>query len=295
MNASNNTYAKRRSIVSLVADSLCFKITKLIMERSFKKGMMKEQIVVPVRCLIGQRIIATGSFELTQFDSVRRLLSDPEVFIEKSININGLFIDVGANIGLYTLNFYSLFSSVIAIEANPTTFMILNSNIRLAGITNAIAMNVGASNASGFANLKVPNSGMLGGARFGDDAPRDATDVKTRIDTLDALVKEQGDGNRVAMIKIDVEGHELEVLEGARGVIERDGPIILYEALSEDAGKRCSKVLLDAGYTNFYTFRRNRSFKDIFFGAEVSAVEIAPLKPPRSALICAVRSKPTLP
>jgi hypothetical protein len=65
------------------------------------------------------RVISTGRFELTQIDAVRTLITSPDGIAGKPINRRGTFIDVGANIGLYTIALLNFFDNIIAFEAEP--------------------------------------------------------------------------------------------------------------------------------------------------------------------------------
>ncbi len=66
---------------------------------------------------------------------------------------------------------------------------------------------------------------------------------------------------RGALLKIDVEGHEFEVLQGAREILDHDGPVVLFEALSGEAGQAATKLLRLAKYNHFFTFSRKMSLR----------------------------------
>jgi FkbM family methyltransferase len=282
-------HANRRNLGHLLVDRLAYWVVGKIIKRTEKTGFFANPMVVPVRDLIGRRIIATGSFELTQFDAVDQLLVDPVSLVGFVPDLNGVFIDVGANIGLYTTRYAPSFPRTVAIEANPATFFVLKANVTMARTPNAEILCVGASNKKGKAQLKVAESGMLGWSRLGEDAVWPTYSVDIEIDTIENIARGLRKEFRVALLKIDVEGHELEVLQGAADIINRDGPVILFEALSGEAGLSAMKLLQNAKYNYFFTFSRKASFRAIFKGFPVVADSIDPNNPSVNALICAMR------
>jgi FkbM family methyltransferase len=121
------------------------------------------------------------------------------------------FVDVGANIGAYTVLAAGVCgSSAVAIEPIPKTFESLQDNIRINRLEErVIARNMGAGATKGnltfSSDLDTVNHVL---------APGEATPDKTvlvPVDTLDSLIA----GIEPTVIKIDVEGFEAEVVKGA--------------------------------------------------------------------------------
>jgi FkbM family methyltransferase len=136
-------------------------------------------------------------------------------------------LDVGANIGQYTLRFSELVGPegrVIAFEPILETAEILAAMARRARYPNITVLNVAVSDRAGLVRFLVPD-GTEGlpnyfQARIRDEGNRTALSL-----TLDDLRLP----HRVALIKIDVEEHEVSVLRGALQTIERDRPIMIIE------------------------------------------------------------------
>ena len=133
-------------------------------------------------------------------------------------------VDVGANKGVYTYWMERHSRHVYAYEPNPKMFRIL-----LAGAgRNVTASPVALSDSTGHSVLRVPrtasgysNQGAsLNYGKVGDDYGEVTIEAR-RLDD-EALTD-------VGFIKIDVEGHELAVLEGGRDLIARDRPALLIE------------------------------------------------------------------
>lgn len=147
-------------------------------------------------------------------------------FIESNFKSDGVFIDVGANIGLMSIFAASKFpkSKVIAFEAHPNTVELLNRNVELNGIQNIEVFDKALGNAIGkikiFDNWQV-NRGGASTVVQGKDSKSFEVDLIRLDDTLNDLIPD--------MIKVDVEGAELDVLKGAEGLIKRFLPTLIVE------------------------------------------------------------------
>jgi FkbM family methyltransferase len=135
----------------------------------------------------------------------------------RELRDGGLFIDVGANVGTYTIWAAELGAEVIALEPAADTFALLCENIALNGYQ-VTAMQAAAGD-------------HCGTARF--TAGQDATNsldpggpVEARLVTVDSLIGDR----RVTGMKIDVEGFEIDVLRGcARALADRRIGLIQLE------------------------------------------------------------------
>lgn len=281
-----------RSLWSLVGDRFAAAALARIRRRAAVNPLFGG-IVVPVDDLIGWQVFATGSFEATQLDGIEALFDD-RAFAARAHE--GTFVDVGANIGLYSLAFAKRFARCIAVEANPQTFKVLVANLALRDLDNVTAVCVGASDEARETILHVPTNGNLGWARLGTTYHASKA-VPVSLRKLDDVVDESG-ASRIAMLKIDVEGHEPHVLRGATRTLTRDGPTVLYEVLGSDGGRQCRAVLDACGYRHFYRFRRrwppgsnavSRVFAGLRAGIPSLCETVAGDGENRAALICATK------
>ena len=142
-----------------------------------------------------------------------------------------IVIDIGANIGRYTIissKRVGTKGKVVAIEAHPGNFEILNRNIKLNQLTNIIPLNYAAYSKETKIKLYVPDeeSGYTiyhtlmerTGKKF----------VEVNANTLDYLLQlNEIRQEEVNWIKIDVEGAEFEVLKGATNVLSKSKDIAL--------------------------------------------------------------------
>jgi FkbM family methyltransferase len=135
-------------------------------------------------------------------------------------------IDVGANIGLYTRTLARLSSKVHAFEPSKAMADIL----RRTTTHNVIVHEMALSDGDGVAELRIPRSGaylIYSLASIELDAVEGQNTISMKVPRarLDAVVHDN-----VSFVKIDVEGHELNVLRGSLGLIERCRPAFLVEA-----------------------------------------------------------------
>jgi len=146
----------------------------------------------------------------------------------------GVFLDIGANVGIFSLIASQTFGKVYCFEPNHKTFKLLEANIHLNEVHNITAYNIGLSDQNSVMKL-YHNPLNNGGAsltkfcrelnREGDNFSWDETEVSVK--TLDLVIGESV--KSVDLIKIDVEGHELPALKGALGIIKASRPLIFAE------------------------------------------------------------------
>jgi FkbM family methyltransferase len=143
------------------------------------------------------------------------------------------FIDIGANLGLYTIfaaKKVGPCGTVVAIEPSSREFARLKANVELNELSNVRVLRVATSNHSGEADLLVAEEAHSGHNTLGDFGYPIMARGKERVRAmrLDEIVRELG-LTRVDVVKIDVEGAEYATLQGAADTVERFKPIILLE------------------------------------------------------------------
>jgi FkbM family methyltransferase len=144
---------------------------------------------------------------------------------------DSVIADVGANVGAYTVPLAKLAPScsVHAFEPNPAMLERLHQNLALNQLNNVVTHQIGVSDASGEETLYAVTEGNQGQSSF---IPYSVREKKTRpitvkMETLDHLLL--GGNQPVSVIKIDVQGYELNVLKGALTVLEESRPCIIFE------------------------------------------------------------------
>ena len=167
---------------------------------------------------VGQRIA------LRKYEEYESLL------IQRQINKNSVVVDVGANIGYYTLLLAKVCKKVYAFEPDKTCFEILQKNIEENNLDNVVAVNMAVSDKIGEENFVVDKDN-LGNSRIQSPSatpyPPLTRGNKTIISTvcLDKFIKYE----KVNLIKIDTQGWEPKVILGAKKLIKKYKPILFLE------------------------------------------------------------------
>jgi FkbM family methyltransferase len=178
------------------------------------------------------------------------------------------FVDVGAHIGTTTITAIRRFSfeAAIAFEPEPLNFRLLRANVGVNDLEATIrTFNVAVSDQAGDAVLALrPEIGSKHRLLAWDEAA--AETVPVTLTTLDTLVDDgRLDPAQTSLLWLDVEGHELEVLRGARQLVERSVPIVMEFApgrLAQDRGRLAQDsrlasmfALLEQHYTHLLDLR----------------------------------------
>lgn len=147
---------------------------------------------------------------------------------------DGIALDIGANIGDYLAVLARHSRRVIAFEPHPTCF----AHLEALGLRNCDLVNMALSDREGTAHLRVPvdEAEVTGLATIeaantaiAEEAP-EIREYEVRTARLDDVIGEHvRPGESIDFIKIDVEGHELAVLQGAEATIAAHRPIVMVE------------------------------------------------------------------
>jgi FkbM family methyltransferase len=181
---------------------------------------------------------------------------EPELAVlAKLLPRGGTAVDVGANQGLFSYALSGIADRVVAFEPNPDYAFFARWMLRGRAEVHQLAL----SDVSSRGTLYVPLSdrGMVlhfaGNLKQTHSQFRNMTTYDVEIRRLDELGLAG-----VRFIKVDVEGSEREVLDGARATIARDRPIILLELLSgthEDPAGYTAAICKCFGYDAFIVQR----------------------------------------
>ena len=166
----------------------------------------------------------------------------------KYIPPGGLVFDVGANIGLSALEFSRMagrVGRVIAFEPHPDTAARLRANLDRNGATNVEIVQSAVGAAPGTITFYESADATLSSASV---IPRNLVrSFDVPLTTVDLAWAGVGKPV-VAVLKIDVEGGELQVLQGAGELLARDHPAILLEAWGARQLDPIHALLIAAGY-----------------------------------------------
>ncbi len=141
-------------------------------------------------------------------------------FLQRRLSHGDIFVDVGANIGYFSLLAAKLVGpsgKVIAVEASPFIFEKLKGNIEQNGVKNVLALNLAVSDSSGVAKVYAAPQGNIGETTILESK---GYELESEIPCarLDEVLSSE-DLRRIKVIKIDVEGAEWAVVAGMPQVL----------------------------------------------------------------------------
>lgn len=136
----------------------------------------------------------------------------------------GVFLDVGAHVGLYTLALAGKASRVIAVEPNPAAAAQLRANLALNDVTNVDVLEVAAWD--GAAPLDLSNPQPPTGEMSGWMRTLPVENGQIWGQRLDMAL----DLDRLDLVKVDVEGADLHALRGMSGLLHEHRPVLFVES-----------------------------------------------------------------
>lgn len=197
-------------------------------------------LYVDLRSAIGRGIYVKGQFDEEVFES-----------LTPSLKSGSIFIDVGANVGYYSLlamDFVGVNGLVHAFEIDPRPLVCLKKTVRKNKFLNLVVHECALGEVEGVAYLQMQKDcghSSAGSGLQGRPVP---------MATLDSFLPDFKDKS-VSALKIDVEGGELAVLFGARELLLKHRPLIVSEIVEEYLQKhghtteKLIRYLIEIGYT----------------------------------------------
>jgi len=205
---------------------------------------------------VGFQILENGSYDIAEVETALRLLD-----LRREYHGEGVVaVDCGSNIGVHAVEWarhMTQWGMVLAIEAQERIYYALAGNLAINNCFNARALNAAVGAGTGL--MRIPRPDYLSPGSFGSLELRrtDTTEfigqpidyeagmAEVRALTLDSLALP-----RLDLLKIDVEGMELDVLSGAATLITAQRPIMIVEQAKSDR-HRLASMLDGWGYRQF--------------------------------------------
>jgi len=142
-------------------------------------------------------------------------------------NCNPIFIDLGANIGFFSVLAGSSsvkFKAILALEPDSNNFMLLKENLTLNGLDNVKAYQLAISDHDGHADLFLSPTNQGDHRLSGDNTQLNGKSVKVNTVTLTNFLEAHLDSEQLEsplLIKIDVQGSEAAVLRGGKTILQK--------------------------------------------------------------------------
>ncbi len=229
-----------------------------------------------IKCIIKHlllRILSPKQYRLFlyQYLKLMRQLDIEMYFIGKFTNKRRTAIDVGANIGIYTVYLAKLYNTVYSFEPIP----FFANELTASKFRNVYVYNVGLAQQNSKLELNIPYNNITVEPLYAwssfDAEYIERSFFKRESIIVDCRTLDSYHFNDVDFIKIDVEGYELNVLAGGKKTIEKYKPVLLIEIPS------CRKdrndifdYLSNMGYCGYFiSDNKIRSLKEFDFQAEM--------------------------
>jgi len=287
--ASNEIFCQARTAAHGCADSGFESIVRRILNKGLRALVRTKKRVIPnfrletlpfyagmKRWLFGKlrqtevtvhgfrlRLDPVDSLELSIFQSYEPFETQ---LLTSEIQQGQTIIDVGANIGYYTLLFSMLtgdMGRVFALEPEPHNYKILRENIDRNGRTNIVAVNKAAGDVSGESFLYLSSKNYGDHQAYASDENRDR--IIVQMAQIDDLVC-----GPVDLVKLDVQGFEFAALKGMRQVLLNNPAITLF---TEFCPAGLHQAGSDAG--EFLRFLRSQDFEIFYINEYANRLDIA--------------------
>jgi FkbM family methyltransferase len=192
---------------------------------------------------VGFQILNTAQFDPEEVKMAVQLLQ-----IRRKHHGDGVIaIDGGANIGVHTIEWAKAMTgwgSVLAVEAQERIYYALAGNVAINNCFNATVINAAISSESGTLQIPNPNYSLPSSfgslelrQRAGNEFIGQQIDYANNTVIVRKVTIDEINLPRVDFIKLDIEGMEMEALEGARQTIDRSVPILLIERIKADGAQ----------------------------------------------------------
>lgn len=177
---------------------------------------------------------------------------DYEKWLRKFVTFKGRqFVDIGANIGMYSVRAAKTFSQVVAFEPGYDASRVLLKNIRLNRLKNVKVYKCALAAVDGSIDLNIYQATGWSSLYPPTESPYSLRDIEKRIlKRVEKVPVRRLDDFDLdpSLVKIDTEGAEAVILEGGLKTIRRSRPELLIEAHSFESKEKCLKILNTENY-----------------------------------------------
>ncbi|CAN1211251.1 hypothetical protein TUMEXPCC7403_13710 [Tumidithrix helvetica PCC 7403] len=201
-----------------------------------------------------------GKIILLNYDLISDIINfygewaDLEVSLFASIlELGDEVIEVGCNLGMHTIplcKFVGITGKVIGFEAQRVLHQVLCGNMAINNITNAYLYNYAIGEMDShiyIPSLNYETQGNYGALSLGNYISGEKIDLRM-LDSIEAIA----DLTKLRLIKIDVEGMEAEVIQGAKTIISKFRPILFVENNQSEKGENLIQLISSLDYSCYW-------------------------------------------
>ena len=201
------------------------------------------------------RLSINGSFEEFETETLKKIIKEGDVVI-----------DIGANIGYYTLLFAKLVGGkgkVFAFEPDPDNFQLLKKNVEINGYQNVVLERKALSNKNGKTKLYLCDFNRGAHRIFESELCKKSIEIETV--RLDDYFSKLHLNEPISFIKMDTEGSELGVIEGMRSILQENKDMKIMTEFApfsiKEYGRKPEElmnVLTENGFKLYVLHKRNK-------------------------------------
>lgn len=163
-------------------------------------------------------------------------------WLEKQDIPPGDFVDVGANIGNHSLFFTKIMKRTTwSFEPYSPAFQLLKENLTANKLDISRIFQFGLSSTNTKANIILPDNNNIGAAKVSIDSTSGIVELKRGDEVL-------ADIQKISLMKVDVEGHELDVVKGCLNIIKKHHPLLLIECMNAEEYNKIDTYVEPLGY-----------------------------------------------
>lgn len=220
-----------------------------VLEWDYKKQFLSRKVEIDIVSLDPNDLIIkriTKSKNFYEYDLLN--------YLNLNATHGGIFIDVGTNIGNHSIFFGKFMADqVVCIEPSYRLHQVLERNLSVNKIKNSTLLKIGVGAEPGFAKLVFhpDDKEQTGMTQLSTEVKRTENVKLVEVRTLDSVVdemKEKFPDLPVNLVKIDVEGMQMEVMEGFKETLKNHKPQLVIEANSEEEQTELFEFLKPFGY-----------------------------------------------
>ncbi len=213
--------------------------------------LMPRNADLDVRLPSGDVIVMSSAERIGSFLLIRQYFEDAELAAcERLAVLGSTVIDVGANVGIFTMTLARLVGekgTVIAVDPLPRNCARLRAHAKMNNHSNILVVELAVGEKVGVVSLNPAIDPAFVSIHSDSSAASSSTDIEVEMRPLDEIWHSMG-SQPVSFMKVDVEGSELGVLDGGKELLSTHRPAMLIEVADNERMAAIRRRLDPYGY-----------------------------------------------